>query len=211
MDLTIATYIKLAIIGLGILVGFSRQSSFSEANRLFWLFLLVAFAGEILESLMSKYFRNNFPLYHVFRPLYFILLTLALSEEMGRFKKLFQLTIPIVVIAALLNGLFFQSPIKELNTVIITLISIFLVLQVLFYIAILFEHYSWHETIYFHSFFICLGILINSISSFLTLGVYNFLEGDGQNSIILFLIISEWIFYSSFILNFVIQKKKPLQ
>ena len=53
-----------------------------------------------------------------------------------------------------------------------------------------------------------MGILINSISSFLSLGIYNFIEGEGQSALVPILIVSEWLFYGSFIVNFILQKQK---
>jgi hypothetical protein len=208
MDLAISTYIKLTLIGLGIAIGFYREPVLTAANRLFWIFLIVAFACEVLEYMMAKYFKMNFPLYHVFRPLYYVLYTMALSTEMGYLKKTFLLSIPLVILAAFVNGYYFQSPIKVLNTVIISLTSVLLILQVLFYIAFIFEKHNWQETIYNYSFWIAMGLLMQSITSFLTMGIYNFLEKDGQEAIIPYLIVSEWIFYSAFILNLAIQKHK---
>lgn len=211
MNLTIATYCKFGIISLGVITGFLKADKLTEANKRFWIFLIVALASEILESIMARAFRNNFPLYHVFRPLFYVLLTIALTLELDRFRNYFLLTIPVVIAAALIDAFYFQPVLTQLNTLVISLISLFMVLQVLFYVAVLFEKYSWQETLYYHSFFIALGILIHSITSFLTLGIYNFLEADGQTSIINYLIVSEWIFYSSFVLNFFIQKKKVQQ
>lgn len=211
MNLTIATFLKIGIISMGVMVGFLKEQQLTAANKRFWIFLIVALASEILESIMARAFRNNFPLYHIFRPLFYILLTIALSLELYRFRHFFLLTIPVVVAAALIDAIYFQPILTQLNTLVISLISLFLVLQVLFYVAVLFENFNWQETLYNHSFFIALGILVHSISSFLTLGIYNFLEADGQNTIINYLIVSEWIFYGSFALNFIIQKKQVTQ
>jgi len=111
-------------------------------------------------------------------------------------------------IIALINAIYFQHPDRQLNTLVIIIISVLLILQVLFYVAFLFENHNWKETIYHHSFWIAMGILINSISSFLSLGIYNFIEGEGQKALVPILIVSEWLFYSSFIINFILQKQK---
>ena len=209
MDFWTSTLIKFGIVATGITVGYIRENKLTETNRLFWLFLSVAGAGEILEWLMAAYFKNNFPLYHIFRPLTYGLLTYALTIELGKLKKIFRLTIPLVWIAAYLNGHYLQDPYKHLNTVIISITCLLHILQVLFYIALLFDRYNWNQTLYQHSFWIAMGLLIHSIISFLTLGIHNFLETDGQKAVISFLIISEWIFYASFALNLLIQKNEP--
>ena len=87
MDLLVSTYIKLGIISVGIATGYRREQVLTTANHHFWYFLLVAFAGEILDIVMARLLCNNYPYYHVFRPLYYALLTLALSSEMGKLKK----------------------------------------------------------------------------------------------------------------------------
>lgn len=208
MDLLVSTYIKLGIISVGIATGYRREQVLTTANHHFWYFLLVAFAGEILDIVMARLLCNNYPYYHVFRPLYYALLTLALSSEMGKLKKTFILSIPITWIIALLNAVYLQPPDRQLNTLIIIISSVLLILQVLFYVAFLFENHNWKETIYHYSFWIAMGILINSISSFLSLGIYNFIEGEGQSALVPILIVSEWLFYGSFIVNFILQKQK---
>jgi hypothetical protein len=209
MDLMILTYIKFVIISLGICVGFLRLSVLNESNKIFFIFLFVALAGEILEPLLGHYFSTNFPIYHIFRPLYYAILTLALSTEMTRLKKVFLASIPLVIIAAFLNAWFLQPPEKALNTIIINLASVLLILQVLFYIAILFEEHTWEQTIYYYSFWIAIAILIHSIASFLSLGIHNLLDADGQDAVVLVQAYSEFVFYASFILNFLLQKKRP--
>lgn len=209
MDFWISTIIKLSLVAAGITVGYIRESKLTEANRIFWLFLVVSGGGEILEWLMAYYLKNNFPFYHVFRPLFYGLLTYAMTIELGKLKKIFRLSIPVIWIAAYLNGKYFQQPNLHLNTVIISLTCLLQILQVLFYIAMLFDKYNWHQTLYHYSFWIAMGILIHSIISFLTLGIHNFLETDGQKAVISFLIISEWIFYASFVVNLLVQKRQP--
>ncbi|GAO42951.1 hypothetical protein [Flavihumibacter petaseus] len=209
MNLFIATCVKLGIIGIGIAVGAARNKSLTDANRMFWLFLLVAFAGEVLEFMMGRIFVNNYVYHHVFRPLYYAFLTLALANEMGRLRKPFLITIPVVAILAFLNAMYLQPPDKTFNTLIIVLTCLLLILQVLFYIAQLFDHHNWQETAYQYSLWIALGILIHSISSFLTLGIYNVMKQDGHRMTVPFLVISEWLFYGSFVLNFWLQHKSP--
>lgn len=209
MDLMILTYIKLAIICLGITIGFLRLSILSESNRIFFIFLFIALAGEVLEPMLGLYFSTNFPIYHVFRPLYYSILTLAISYEMTRLKKVYLASIPFVIIAAFLNAWFLQPPEKALNTIIINLASVLLILQVLFYIAILFEEHSWEQTMYYYSFWIAIAILIHSISSFLSLGIHNLLDAEGQDAVVQVQAYSEFVFYSSFSLNFLLQKKRP--
>jgi hypothetical protein len=210
MDLMILTFIKFAIIIVAIIIGLFRHATLNEANRIFWLFLFVALAGEILDPLLARYFRNNFPIYHVFRPLYYTFLTLAISNEMKRLKTIYIISIPLVIIAAFLNAKFMQPPDLALNTIIINLISVLLILQVLFYIAILFEEHSWEETMHYHSFWIAIAILIHSIASFLSLGIHNFLDDEGQDVVVNVQAFSEFIFYGSFSLNFMLQKTKPV-
>jgi hypothetical protein len=208
MDLMILTNIKLTIICLGIIIGFLRLSILSEANRIFFIFLFVALAGEILEPLLGKYFSTNFPIYHIFRPLYYSILTLAISCEMNRLKNVYLASIPIVIIAAFLNAWFLQPPEKALNTIIINMVSVLLILQVLFYIAILFEEHSWEQTMYHYSFWIAIAILIHSISSFLSLGIHNLLDSEGQDAVVQVQAYSEFVFYGSFSLNFLMQKQR---
>ncbi len=209
MNLFISTCIKLGIITLGIAVGFARQKQLSSANRMFWIFLLVALGGEILESLMGHYYGINYVYYHVFKPLYYTFLTLAFSSELGKLKNAFLVSIPTVMVLAILNGIFLQPPDKSFNTLIIVLICLLQVLQVLFYTARLFDRHNWQETMYQHSLWIALGLLVYSITSFLTLGIHNFLQLDGHKMVVPFLIVSEWIFYASFVLNFWIQQSRP--
>lgn len=209
MNLVILTYIKYVLICLGIGVGFLRLSILSESNKVFFIFLFVALAGEILEPLIGRNFGTNFPIYHIFRPLYYSILTLALSLEMTRLKKVYLASIPIVIIAAFLNARFLQPPDKALNTIIINLASVLLILQVLFYIAILFEEHTWEQTMYYYSFWIAIAILIHSIASFLSLGIHNLLDAEGQDAVVLVQAYSEFVFYASFILNFLLQKKRP--
>lgn len=209
MDLWTSTLVKFSIVAAGLTVGYIREEKLTETNRLFWLFLAVAGGGEVLEWVMAYYLKNNFPFYHVFRPLTYGLLTYVITTELGKLKKIFRLTIPLVWIAAYLNATYLQQPKETLNTVIISLTCLLHILQVLFYIALLFDRYNWHQTLYQYSFWIAMGLLIHSIISFLTLGIHNFLETDGQKAVIPFLIISEWLFYASFVLNFLLQKKQP--
>lgn len=206
MNYWTTTLIKCCIIGIGLLIGFARENKLNRTNHSFLIYLLVAGAGEILEWLMAVYYNHNFVYYHVFRPLFYTLITLALAEELGRMKVVFRLSILVVWIAAYINALYLQPPDTSLNTVIISLTCLLHVLQVLFYIARLFDQYTWNETIYRHSFWIAIGILLHSIISFLTLGLHNVLGGDGQKLVTNFLIISEWLFYASFAVNLLVQK-----
>lgn len=203
----IATIIKLSIIGLGISIGFARENKLNRTNYFFLIILVVAGAGELLEWLMAQYYKHNFVYYHVFRPLFFTLITLALAPHLGRMKRSFRLSIIFVWIAAYFNGRYLQPPEDSLNTVIISLTCLLHILAVLFYIARLFDKYSWNETIYQHSFWIAIGILLHSISSFLTLGLHNFLGADGQKMVTHVLIVSEWLYYASFVVNFSLQKQ----
>ena len=207
MNYWIATVIKLSIIVLGIIVGFSRENKLNRTNYNFLLILIVAGAGELLEWLMAQYYNHNFVYYHVFRPLFYTLITLALAPHLGKMKRSFRLSIIFVWIAAYFNARFLQPPENSLNTVIISLTCLLHILAVLFYTARLFDRYSWNETMYQHSFWIAIGILLHSISSFLTLGLHNFLDADGQQMVTYILIISEWLYYISFIINFSLQKK----
>jgi hypothetical protein len=211
MDLMSLTYIKLSIVCLGIIVGFVRLSALNTTNRIFWLYLFVALAGELLEPMLGYYFPTNFPIYHVFRPLYYTILTIALANEMKKLQKLYLYSIPVVIIAAFLNAHYLQPPDKALNTIIINLVSVLSILQVLFYIASLFEENSWEGTMHNYSFFIAIAILINSIASFLSLGIHNFLDAAGQDAVIMVQAISEFVFYGAFILNFMLPKKLPVQ
>lgn len=205
MNLIVGTCVKLSIITIGIAVGYAREKHLSAANRMFWLFLLVALAGELLEVLMGRYYGINYVYHHVFRPLYYTFLTLALSHEIGKPKTIFLISIPVVILLAVLNGLFLQPPDSSFNTIIIILTCLLLILQVLFYIARLFEEANWNEMMYHYSLWIALGIMIHSITSFLTLGAYNVLKLDGHKMVVPLLVISEWIFYASFVFNFCVQ------
>lgn len=209
MDLTVLTYIKIAIICIGITIGFLKHGILTETNRIFWIFLFSALAGEILDPLMGIYFQNNFVLYHVFRPLNYAILTIALAFDIPRLRKAYLATIPVVFLAAYLNGIYLQPPKEVLNTIIINLTSVLLILEVLFYIAILFEQNNWESTIYFYSFWIALATLIYSISSFLSLGIHNFLDEAGQDVVVLVQAYSEFVFYGAFVVNFILQKKRP--
>lgn len=206
MNYWIATIIKLSIIGIGISIGFARENKLTRTNYMFLLLLVVSGAGEVLEWSMAQNHKNNFVYYHVFRPLLYTLITLAIAPELGRMKKSFRLSIPLVWIAAYFNAQYLQHSYHSLNTVIISLTCLLQILAVLFYIARLFDQYTWHETIYYNSFWIAIGILLHSIISFLTLGLHNFLGYDGQLMVTNYLIVSEWLYYISFAINFYIQK-----
>ncbi|HPZ87719.1 MAG TPA: hypothetical protein PLQ32_06430 [Flavihumibacter sp.] len=206
MQESLGTVIKFIIITAGIAVGFWKKDKLSAANQVFWIFLIVAAGCETLDVLMGKYYGNNRVYYHVSKPLTYALLTLALSNEIGRTKNFFLWSILLVVILSALNAYFLQSPGTDLNTNIIVLTSLLLILQVLFFIARLFEEANRQQMMYEHSFWIALGILILSITSFLTLGLYNVLMQEGHAKIIPYLIISEWIFYGAFLVNFLVQK-----
>ncbi len=206
MDESLGTVIKFIIILAGITAGFREREKLSAANQVFWIFLIVAAGCETLDVLMGKYYGNNRVYYHVSKPLAYALLTLALSYEIGRSRIFFLWSIPVVVLLSVLNGIYLQSPGTDLNTNIIVLTSLLLILQVLFFIARLFEEANRQQMMYEHSFWIALGILILSITSFLTLGLYNVLMQDGHARIIVYLIVSEWIFYGAFLVNFLVQK-----
>ncbi len=204
----IGTLVKLALIVIALIVGFIREEKLSNANRLFLFFLVVALPGEIMDALMARIYENNFLYYHTYRPIYYALLTIALLGEMGRLKNALKLSIGFVYVAAILNGYYLQPPTTSLNTIIIVLTCLLLIIQILFYIARLFDRNNWQETIHQYSFWIAMGILINSISSFLSMGIHNFLSREGQVKVIPILIVSEWLFYLSFIINFTLQKKR---
>lgn len=203
----ITTIIKICIIVLGIIIGFARENKLNRTNYDFLIILIVAGAGELLEWLMAKYYFHNFVYYHVFRPLFYTLITLALAPHLGKMKRSFRLSIIFVWIAAYFNARYLQPPQDSLNTVIISLTCLLHILAVLFYVARLFDRYSWNETMYHHSFWIAIGILLHSISSFLTLGLHNFLGADGHKLVTHVLIVSEWLYYASFIVNFSLQKQ----
>jgi uncharacterized protein YhhL (DUF1145 family) len=206
MNYWTTTLIKFLVIGIGIAIGFAREKKLNRTNYNFLIFLVVAAGGELLDWLMAYYYKHNFVYYHVFRPLFYTLITLALAEELGRMKRSFRLSILFVWIAAYFNAKYLQPPDDSLNTVIISLTCLLHILQVLFYIARLFDQYNWNETIFRHSFWIAIGILLHSIISFLTLGLHNVLGGDGQKLVTNFLIVSEWLFYASFAINMLVQK-----
>lgn len=206
MDVALGNGIKFTIIAAGIAVGFVREKKLSRSNHLFWVFLIVAAGCETLDISLGRYYGSNYVFYHVCRPMNYCLLTLGLSYEIGRARRFFLFTIPVVVLLAILNAYYLQAPDKDLNTNIIVLTSLLLILQVLFFIARLFEEANRQEMMYGHSFWIGLGIMVVSITSFLTLGLYNVIQVDGQAMIITYLIISEWVFYGSFVLNFLVQK-----
>ena len=210
MSLNDMTWIKIFIVCIGIIIGFMRFTFFNESTRIFWLFLFVALVFEIMDPLMSKYFGINFLVYHMFRPLLYVFLTVALSLELSRFKKIYLASIPVVLIAAFLNGYYFQPPDVALNTIIINLISVLSILQVLFYIAILFEEHSWNETMYYYSFWIAMATLLHSIASFLSLGIHNLLKEDGQAVVVWVQAWSEFVFYGAFSVNFLMQKKRQV-
>lgn len=201
-----ATLIKLSIIVAGIFVGFVRERDLTPVNFRLFIYLLVAGAGELLEWLMGIYYNHNFVYYHVFKPLFYTLITLAFSSELGKLKVGFRLSILVVWIAAYLNAKYLQQPATSLNTLIISLTSVLQVLQVLFYIARLFDRYNWNDTLYRHSFWAAIGILIHSIVCFLTLGLHNALGGEGQQFVTNFMIGSEWLFYTSFAVTLLVQK-----
>ncbi|ULQ56872.1 hypothetical protein KJS94_01505 [Flavihumibacter rivuli] len=205
--IALGTYIKLGIIGAGILIGFLQNEKLTTANRTFWFFLVIAGSFEILERMMGVIFQNNFPLYHVARPLFYGILTWGLATGLGRFRKLFLLTVPLVWLAAWLNARTLQPPATTLNTIVITFTSLLLILQVLLYVTRLFEYEDWNTIMYRGSFWIVLGILINSISSFLTLSIYNSILNRGNDLTFPILVITEWLFYLSFSLNFILQSK----
>jgi hypothetical protein len=200
------TLVKFCIIGAGLVIGFSREKKLNAVNYKFLIFLLISGAGEVMEWLMAYYYKHNFVYYHVFRPLFYTLITLALADELGRLRMVFRLSIPVVWIAAYINAAYLQPMDVSLNTIIISLTCVLQILQVLFYIARLFDEYSWSDTLFRHSFIIAIGILLHSIISFLTLGLHNVLGGDGQKMISLFLVVSEWLFYASFAINLLMQK-----
>ena len=206
MDESLGTVVKFIIIIAGITAGFREREKLSAANQVFWIFLIVAAGCETLDVLMGKYYGNNRVYYHVGKPLAYALLTVGLSYEIGRSRNFFLWSIPVVVLLSVLNGIYLQSPGTDLNTNIIVLTSLLLILQVLFFIARLFEEANRQQMMYEHSFWIALGILILSITSFLTLGLYNVLMQDGHARIIVYLIVSEWIFYGAFLVNFLVQK-----
>lgn len=209
MDLMILTYVKFSIICLGIIIGFIRNSVLTETNRIFWLSLFVALAGEVMDPLLAIYYRNNFVVYHIFRPLNYTILTIALANEIVRFKTLYLTTIPLVILAAILNAIYLQAPNQVLNTIIINLTSVLMILQVLFYIAVIFEKNNWDATIYYHSFWIAMAILIYSIASFLSLGIHNFLDAAGQAIVVQVQAYSEFVLFGGFVLNFMLQKNVP--
>ncbi|MFT4023086.1 MAG: hypothetical protein QM664_04780, partial [Flavihumibacter sp.] len=156
MNESIGTVVKFIIIIAGIAVGFQKKDNLSAANFIFWIFLIVAAGYETLDILMGTYYGNNRVYYHVSKPLTYTLLTLAMSYEIGRARKFFLLTIPAVLVLSVLNGIYLQSPGTDLNTNIIVLISLLLILQVLFFIAKLFEEANRQQMMYEHSFWIAL-------------------------------------------------------
>ncbi len=201
------TLVKLLIILLALVVGVRREGKLTVTNRIFLLFLVVALPCEIMDYMMGRIYRTNFLYYHVFRPLYYALMTIALAEEMGKMKRLFRASIPLVFVAAVLSAFFLQSPTQGLNTIVIILISMLQIIQSLLYIARLFDRYNWEQTLHEFSFWIAIAILLHSISSFLSLGIHNLISPESQEKVIRVLIISEWIFYLSFVVNFAVQKQ----
>lgn len=203
-------YYFIQLFGVGI--GFSYFQKLSRSSKWLLLLLLLTFASELLADYFAHKLHNNLFVYHIFNPIQFTLILLSYNYELK--KKWIYAIIPLAVIFSILNSFFFQHYKSNLNSNFLNIESVFFVLITLIFIKKLMESYKENDLFMeFPLFIISLGLLVFSIISILTFGMYNYFETIKDNeNIYSFLnilrLLSNYIFYISFTLAFLSKQKQ---
>src|SRR6266700_3920459 len=110
MDIFFTIY--LIIISISIIIGLVRLKKLDTPGKVLLLILIITIISEsIAEFYMSKYLKNNYPVYHIFNPVeLFLFSTIYYSEIKNNQPKFYiKLVMIIAPLFAIFNALFLQS------------------------------------------------------------------------------------------------------
>lgn len=158
----------------GLVAGVIRYNWLAASNRLIVWLLAATLCTELIAKYISSYTNTNLPIYLLFQPLEFILLTYLYWLELRRNWMLW--TIPIYLALFALNTIVWQPGIFQSNMLIITMLisSIWS----LFYLWVMLQHPTELYFTDFALFWVSCGLLLFNTSCLFVYGAYNFINED---------------------------------
>lgn len=123
----------MLILCLASTTGLIRYKKLDRASRLIVWYIVLTFIMEALAMLAAIIYRNNLPIYHVYSPLQFLVLSIYfnISEDQKRIKPAGWIIGIGGFILSICNSIYLQ-PLTELNTNFIVLESFLVIAMSLF-------------------------------------------------------------------------------
>lgn len=131
--------IPMVLIGLGFLSGLFRWKTIGYVQKVVTCLLGLTLVVELISRSLWKLEINTYPLFHIYAPIQYSILTWAYIKifDFTMFNLILKLSIPLFLVYSLMNTIFWQ-PLTIPNSNVTTALSIIMVsLSVCFYFRLL--------------------------------------------------------------------------